>query len=64
MHHQGSLLGPLIALLLEKAGEEQGKALARRLGAWALSSTVPSVESEVVVLASEAATVRGRGGGE
>ena len=58
---KGSLLGPLFAMLIDRVGETQGHALVRKLASWALSSTFPSVESEVVVLTTEAATV-GEGG--
>ncbi|GAX74187.1 hypothetical protein CEUSTIGMA_g1636.t1 [Chlamydomonas eustigma] len=54
---QGSLLGPMFALLLEKVGMAQGHALAKRLCAWVMTAPVPSVESEVAALVNEAATV-------
>ena len=44
-------------MLIDRVGETQGKTLVHKLASWALSSTFPSVESEVVVLTTEAATV-------
>lgn len=43
-------------MLLLKLPAAQAAALARRLSAWVLSSPLPSVESEVVMLVAEAAS--------